>query len=159
MGLKIWRSLHSSQRPTPEWNRLPMISLLVQNGTDVNAVSKAGDMSFHQAMRLGHGKCSSSRQGWLRCSRKGMDGNPSGLGTRCSFYADYNQLVSYIQWAMTGSVTRLVISKSSRASLQPHPLFTDFVKMSASKSNKINRLKETVAYRKKMIDSQCVRLA
>ena len=37
-----------------EWNNLPMASLLVENGADINAVSKAGDMPFHRARSLGH---------------------------------------------------------------------------------------------------------
>ena len=37
-----------------EWNCIPMVSLLVENGADVNAVSESGETPFQQAVSLGY---------------------------------------------------------------------------------------------------------
>lgn len=36
------------------WNSIPMVSLLVENGTDVNVFSNAGETPFHRALSLGY---------------------------------------------------------------------------------------------------------
>ena len=42
-----------------EWNSLPMVSLLIKNGAEINAVSKAGETPFRRAVSLGHDKIAS----------------------------------------------------------------------------------------------------
>ena len=37
-----------------DWNSIPMVSLLVENGADVNVVSNAGETPFHRAVSLGY---------------------------------------------------------------------------------------------------------
>ena len=37
-----------------QWNSMPMVSLLVESGANVNAVSRTGETPFHKAMKLGY---------------------------------------------------------------------------------------------------------